>query len=57
MGVPEDCELPHGASPPALERCAISALSGQVCLDAHRLRCADQVALRAEVDRICMLCR
>lgn len=29
---------------------------GQYCLDAHWLRRADQVAMRAEVDRICMLC-
>jgi hypothetical protein len=30
-------------------------LVGQDGLDAHRLRRADQVALRAEVDRICMM--
>jgi hypothetical protein len=41
----------------AASRYAISAVrGGQYCLDAHWLRRADQVAMRAEVDRICMLC-
>jgi hypothetical protein len=35
------------------ERSPSRDLTGQDCLDAHRLKRADQVALRAEVDRIC----
>ena len=37
------------------ERSPSGDLAGQDGLDAHRLRRADQVALRAEVDRICLL--
>ena len=37
------------------ERSPSRDLAGQDCLDAHRLRRADQVTLRAEVDRICMM--
>ena len=40
--------------PNALAASAISAQFGQDTLDANRLRRADQPALRAEVDRICM---